>query len=242
MDKLLEQLPEIEKKLGYTFKDRSLLVLAFIHRSYTNENKKITEHNERIEFLGDSVLGLTMANYLYNTLPDVPEGQLSYLRSRLVDAVACLSYMEKLQVADCLLLGKGEKYSADGRGRDSINADLFEALVGAVYLDGGFEAAQKFVISTFATEMTAIIKTPWRNWKAALQDYCQKTYHKGPHYHVLDETGPDHSKVFMIAVMLGEQELGRGSGASKKEAQQAAAEDAMRLLGLHEQTGEIRGD
>jgi ribonuclease III len=229
LEELLKAAPSIEKKLNYFFQDRSYLALAFVHRSFINEHREVTYHNERLEFLGDSVLGLLVAEYLYRNLPLTPEGDLSYLRSRLVEASSCVTYVQKLDLEKHLLLGKGEKMN-DGRGRESILADLFEAIIGAIYLDGGIEAAREFLFKNFHDEIEAILKTPLRNWKALLQDLCQKKYQHPPIYQVLEEIGPDHSKVFTIAVLLNDQELGRGKGASKKEAQQAAAEDALSHL------------
>jgi ribonuclease-3 len=226
IEQLLKNAPTIEAKLGYFFKDRSHLVLAFIHRSFINENRDIKFHNERLEFLGDSVLSLLIADYLYRYLPDTPEGELSYLRSRLVEAASCFAYLQKLQVEKYTLLGKGEKMNG-GRGRDSIMADLFEAIVGAIYLDGGLEETRRFLFKNFSKEFESILKTPLTNWKAQLQDYCQKKFHQPPMYKVTSESGPDHSKTFTISVLINNQEMGHGEGSSKKEAQQAAAENAF---------------
>lgn len=228
-DLLAQQAPKIEKKLNYTFKDRSLLALAFVHRSFINENKTFHEYNERLEFLGDSVLGLMVSDYIYKRLPHTPEGELSYLRSRLVEATSCMKYMQTLDVSSYLVLGKGEQMN-DGRGRESILADLFEAIIGAIYLDGGLQAAQRFFFDQFHLQIEAILTTPLHNWKALLQDYCQKNYQTAPMYKVLEEQGPDHSKMFRICVLIQNRELGEGSGASKKEAQQAAAADAFSRL------------
>lgn len=226
MEYLQQNISAIETKLGYVFRDQSLLTLAFIHRSFINENRSINQHNERLEFLGDAVLGMLISDYLYGYLPSTAEGQLSYLRSRLVEASSCVNYMQSLNIANFILLGKGERMN-DGRGRESIMADLFEAIMGAIYLDGGLEAAKKFLFSNFTPQIEDILKTPLRNWKALLQDYCQKKYQQTPTYDVLQASGPDHSKVFEISVLINQQELGRGRGASKKEAQQAAAADAI---------------
>jgi ribonuclease-3 len=226
MEYLQQNIFIIENKLGYTFRDRSLLTLAFIHRSFINENRAITQHNERLEFLGDAILGMLISDYLYRYLPSTAEGQLSYLRSRLVEASSCVSYVQSLGIASYILLGKGERMN-DGRGRESILADLFEAIMGAIYLDGGLEAAKNFLFCNFISQIEDILKTPLRNWKALLQDYCQKKYQQTPSYHVLQASGPDHSKIFEISVFINQQELGRGKGASKKEAQQAAAADAI---------------
>lgn len=230
LEDLLKNTSQIEEAIGYTFKDRQLMILAFIHRSFVNEHRDIiTTHNERLEFLGDSILGLLVAEFLYRNFPSVPEGDLSYLRSRLVEASSCVIYVNKLNIGRFVLLGKGERMN-DGRGRESILADFFEAIIGAIFLDGGLDAARKFIFETFAPEIAAILSTPLSNWKALLQDYCQKNFHVAPIYKVLEASGPDHSKLFKICVSIEGEELGRGEGASKKEAQQAAAANAMSIL------------
>ncbi|MFQ5728999.1 MAG: ribonuclease III [Waddliaceae bacterium] len=234
LNDLLNRAREIESKIGYVFKDRSNLTLPFVHRSFVNENRDVKTHNERLEFLGDSILGLLIAEYLYRYLPSTPEGELSHLRSRLVEASSCMAYVQKLGVDQYMLLGKGEKRN-DGRGRDSIRADLFEAIIGAIYLDGGIEAARRFIFQNFSKEIESILKTPLQNWKAELQDYCQKKYHQTPFYKVVSESGPDHSKTFSITVIINNQERGYGAGLSKKEAQQAAAQDALSKLQLKEE-------
>ncbi|MGA8164615.1 MAG: ribonuclease III [Waddliaceae bacterium] len=226
LEDLFQLTGEIEKKIHYTFKNKSHLALAFVHRSFVNENRDVKEHNERLEFLGDSILGLIIADYLYRYLPNTPEGDLSYLRSRLVEASSCVAYVQMLNVEKYLLLGKGEKMN-NGRGRDSILADLFEAIIGAIFLDGGMEAAQSFVFYNFSKRIESILKTPLTNWKAQLQDYCQKKYHQTPVYTVMSERGPDHSKIFTISVIINYAEMGHGEGPSKKEAQQAAAKNAL---------------
>lgn len=229
LDQLFHQIPDIEASLGYTFKQKSLLFLAFTHRSFTNENRTIQDHNERLEFLGDSVLGLLVSDYLYITLSSTPEGELSYLRSRLVEAKSCVSYFQKLNLEKYILLGKGEQVNS-GRGRDTVLADLFEAIIGALYLDGGLEAAKNFFFKNFSPEIKAILETPIQNWKALLQDLCQKKYQHTPVYEVLEEAGPDHSKIFKVSVLVNQRQAGLGEGASKKEAQQAAAKDALQNL------------
>jgi ribonuclease-3 len=218
----------IEAKLGYAFRDKNILALAFTHRSFINENRNTTtECNERLEFLGDSVLGVIISEYLYRYLPSTPEGDLSYMRSRLVEAASCTAYVERLDLEQHLLLGKGERMYRDSKGRDSILADLLEAVIGAIYLDGGIEAVKTFIFKNFSQEIDAILKTPIRNWKAVLQDFSQKHHQQAPIYKVLEAVGPDHSKKFTIAVHICDTEVGRGEGASKKEAQQAAASDAL---------------
>jgi ribonuclease III len=230
LEYLHSQIPKIESKLAYTFKDPSLLQLAFVHSSYINENHSTLLHNERLEFLGDSILNALISDYLYRILPSQPEGELSFLRSRLVSSDSCYRYIEQLNIESSLLLGKGERMNNRGRGRESILANLFEAIIGALYLDGGIAIVEKFLFNHFSKHFEEIVKTPLHNWKAQLQDYCQKYYQQSPHYQVIHESGPDHDKQFEISVFMGQKELGRGRGASKKEAQQAAAEAALSQL------------
>jgi len=230
MQDLNSSIIEVERKLGYEFSDKKILGLAFVHRSFYNENRqKVVEHNERLEFLGDSVLGLIISDYLYHHLPAQAEGELSQLRAHIVEATTCARFLLKLDLAQYVLLGKGEKMN-EGRGRETIMADLFEALVGAVYVDGGLEAARTVFWLHFEEEIQGMVKEPVRNWKAELQDYSQKKYQKPPVYKVEKETGPDHSKIFHVVACLEDQEMGRGSGSSKKLAEQAAAEDALKRM------------
>ncbi len=223
---ITKNINDIEAKLGHHFANKQLIILAFTHCSFVNESRTTTQHNERIEFLGDSVLGLMVSEYLYCTLPDHPEGELSSLRAKLVEASSCISYIQKLDLEKYLLLGRGERMN-DGRGRDTILSDLLEAIIGAIFLDGGFSAAQKFFFTKFKDEIDATLQAPIKNPKALLQDLCQKNYQITPSYKVLNEIGPDHSKVFKVVVMLEENELGYGEGPSKKEAQAAAAKNAL---------------
>jgi len=230
IETLLEKAPQIEAKLGHTFSDKELLTLAFIHRSFFNEHRSIAlGHNERLEFLGDSILGLIVSGYLYSHLPSRSEGHLSHLRSHLVGADACTKYMHQLECSDFLLLGKGEAVNV-GRARERILADLFEAIIGAIYLDGGFEKANDFFLQHFGTHIDKAMESPLRNWKAELQDHSQKKFQKPPEYKILEEEGPPHSKSFLIGVFIDEEEVGQGEGASKKLAEQAAAEDALRKM------------
>ncbi len=220
----------IEAKLSLTFHDRSLLQLAFIHRSFWNEHRdQISSHNERLEFLGDSVLGLIIAEYLYNTYPQLDEGDLSSLRAKIVDAPTCALFVQKLDVHSYLLLGKGEKMNA-GKGRESILADLLEALIGALFLDQGIEVAKKFYLSHFKEHIDKMVATPPRNWKAELQDYAQKKYQQTPLYEVLEESGPSHQKKFRVSVKIRDVKVGEGEGLSKKEAQTQAAQSALLKL------------
>ncbi len=228
---LRANLSSIEEKIGYVFENKEFLILALTHRSFVNELKtKSIQHNERLEFLGDSVLGLITADYLYHRLPDYPEGQLSQLRSRLVDANSCAQYLKKLGLADAILLGRGERMG-EGHAKISIQADVFEALVAAVYLDGGQGIAKSFFLSHFESQIEQVIGSPPRNYKAELQDFSQKKFQRAPVYKVIGEAGPDHAKVFHVLVFIDEKESGIGMGASKKEAEQMAAFDALSRMG-----------
>jgi ribonuclease III len=230
VEELIAQVPDIEEKLNYKFLNNQLLILSFVHRSFFNEHRELVEqHNERLEFLGDSVLGLIISDYLYAHLPLESEGHLSHLRSHIVEARSCAQLLAQLNIAPYILLGKGEKMN-DGRGRETILADFFEALIGAIYLDGGIEAARHFFFTHFLGRLQEHVKQPLHNWKAELQDYSQKKYQKPPMYKMIKESGPDHSKTFHMVACIGERQVGEGMGASKKEAEQAAAEDAFKKL------------
>lgn len=229
IEQLAKHADEIEKKIGYSFRKKELLSIAFTHCSFVNEHPEAPSHNERLEFLGDSVLGLIISEFLFEGCPKSPEGVLSSNRSRLVEAPACASYVHRLGIENYVLLGKGERLN-DGRGRETILADLFEAIVGAIFLDGGLDSARRFLLSHFTDDFRQLIRAPSSNWKAELQDYFQKQHGVSPKYVVLSETGPDHAKTFEIAVFFEEHELGRGVGSSKKEAQQAAAAAAFQKI------------
>jgi len=227
VENLKNKIDEIEEKLSYVFENKDFLILAFTHRSFINEYRGgPLQHNERLEFLGDSVLNLAVADYLYQKLPTHPEGLLSQLRSRLVDDSACASYLQKLNVAEYILLGRGESLT-EGRTKVSILSDAFEALLGAIYLDTGLNVTKSFLTFHYESEFESVIDSPTRNYKAELQDYSQKTFQKTPVYKVVDETGPDHSKIFHVMVYVDEKEAGQGQGASKKEAEQQAALKAL---------------
>ncbi len=221
---------EVEKKIGLTFRNKQLLSLAFTHRSYWNEHRnEIGGHNERLEFLGDSILGLLLSDYLYRQFPDSDEGELSSFRALLVSASACATYTHELQIDSFLLLGKGEQLNL-GKGRESIQANLFEALVGALYLDRGFEGVQKFLFAHLLPLFDAILATPARNWKAELQDWVQKKFKEPPLYEVVEVIGPDHSKQFRVQVRINGEIAGEAEGSSKKEAQMRAAEAAFKMI------------
>ncbi|MDX8430264.1 MAG: ribonuclease III [Candidatus Algichlamydia australiensis] len=228
-----EQLPEIEARLKISLHDKALLRLAFVHRSFANEYRREgMEHNERLEFLGDAVLELIVSSLLYQLFPDVREGELSQLRAKLVDATACQGYLRALGIDEFLLLGKGEQLNI-GRGRTTLYSDLFEAIIGAIYLDSGLEGARNFFTTHFLADVELIREKPEENFKAILQDHTQRLHQIQPDYELLSEKGPEHEKEFEIEVKVEGEVLGRGVGNSKKIAQQMAAKEACEKLGIN---------
>ncbi|MDL2219537.1 ribonuclease III [Ruminococcaceae bacterium OttesenSCG-928-O06] len=218
----------LEEKIGYAFKDESLLRCALTHTSYANEAKGKPPHNERLEFLGDSVLSFIVAEELYLTCGSLPEGELTRRRAALVCEAALAGFARQLGLGQHLLLGKGEEMSG-GRERDSILADAFEALIAALYLDGGQEAAQAFILPFVRT---AAAVAPRGDYKTFLQEVVQQNPEEKLRYHLAAETGPDHDKHFTVEVYLNSNCIGTGGGHSKKLAEQAAARAALALMGL----------
>jgi ribonuclease-3 len=223
----------IAQKLRYEFKRPELLLLAFTHSSYANEQRSAqVESNERLEFLGDAILCAAISSYLYQQCPHLSEGELSRVRSHLVSAESCRSYCQALGIEQYLRLGKGE-ISQGIRGRATILADLFEAVLGAIYLDSGYEIASGFILTHFKEEIDLRIRGAHQpNWKTILQQHAQEQGEELPHYQLLHEVGPDHQKRFIFEVYLQGRLLGKGEGKNKKEAQQDAAEAACKRLKL----------
>lgn len=229
-EELKNKTADIENSLGYVFKNKDLLHLALVHSSFVNENRRLlSSHNERLEFLGDSILGASVAHYLYEKFPDLPEGELSFLRSSIVETASCAYFLQILQLQNYVLVGKGER-GEDNRGRESIFADTFEAIVGAIFLDGGFESVYAFLLKNFQEHFAKIAAEPGHNYKAELQEYFQKKMQKNPVYKVMSVSGPDHAKNFEIAVFIDNEELGRANGFSKKEGEQNAAAAALKKM------------
>lgn len=227
LEHLKRNLHIIEKTLGVTFTHKELLLSAFIHSSYINEHKNLPyTHNERLEFLGDAVLNLIVGELLFKAFPETPEGELSSLRSMAVSSSSCLSYVESLGLGQFVLMGRGEKIHGS-KGHVSILADHFEAVLGAVYLECGFDKSREFFLNHFEDILGALIKSPTKNWKAELQHYVQKEMKAVPQYLITDQAGPDHEKQFTVGVYVKEQRIGIGSGSSKKEAAQEAARNAL---------------
>jgi len=228
---LFSHIGAIQARLGYVFTSEELLVRAFVHRSFLNENKDVgCLDNERLEFLGDSVLNLLVAEYLYNKLPYEAEGRLSSLRSHAVSSSACMRYFEQLELERFILVGRGEAIQAGKGGRSSIVADMFEAILGAIYLDGGLEKAKAFFLSHFQKPLDESLEKPEENWKALLQEFTQKSWQKMPSYKVIEESGPDHLRHFVVAVFLDDSCLAEGTGSNKKEAERSAAKTALDTL------------
>lgn len=220
----------LEKNIEYTFKNKELLQLAVTHSSYGNE-KGSKKNNERLEFLGDSVLGFITAEYLFTTRSELPEGQLTKLRANAVCEKSLAVFANEIGLGDYLLLGKGEVMTG-GRTRPSILSDAFESVIAAIYLDGGMEEAKKFVlrfVSKTETDVKAVT-----DYKTLLQEVIQKNPDEHLNYVLAAESGPDHNKTFTVEVYLNSNLIGTGTGHSKKKAEQAAAKEALSLMGIKE--------
>ena len=221
---------KLEEKLGYTFHDRRLLENALTHSSYANETKSKGEtSNERLEFLGDSVLGMVVADHLYRTHPDMPEGELTRTRAALVCEDSLVEVAAQLELGQYLKLGRGED-AGGGRKRPSIQADAVEAVIAAVYLDGGIGSARKLITNFILTNNEREQEGAVRDFKTALQELVQRESGRVLSYRLMGESGPDHAKVFSVEVDLNGRPIGAGEGRSKKEAEQNAAKAAMAKL------------
>ncbi len=221
----------LQKVIGYDFKNRELLLEALTHPSMAHENgRPLTPHNQRLEFLGDAVLQLVLTDRVYKLYPHLPEGRLTQIRAHLANRHTLHRRAQAMDLGRFLLLGKGEEGSG-GRERLSNLADAYEALLGAIYLDGAMRAARRFIHAQFAGEFKNIKQTtPRANPKGRLQELLQLRSPANPHYRVIHESGPDHNKQFEIVVEWQGREIGRGRGSSKKQAETAAAEAALREL------------
>lgn len=217
----------IAEHLPHSFQRPSLLVEALTHPSYTNENPHVKDSNQRLEFLGDAVLGVAVSHHLFQEFPDWPEGELTKLRAAVVCEPTLAKRARALNLGNMLRLGKGE-LNTGGRERDSILADAFEALVGALYLDAGLQEASNFVLRELAPEIHVARAGRHRlDYKTRLQEHLQRNSPEYPTYKLLEEEGPDHQKRFLVAVVHRGEILGRGWGRSKKEAEQEAAREAL---------------
>ena len=219
----------LEEKLGYTFRDRSLLENALTHSSCANESRGKLQSNERLEFLGDSILGMVVAEHLYRNHPDLPEGELTRTRAALVCEESLVEVAQELGLGEYLRLGKGEE-AGGGRQRPSIRADAVEAVLAAVYLDGGIGSARKIIQKYILSREVAGLTKP-HDYKTALQELVQRESGQVLRYRLTGEEGPDHNKRFFVAVELNGNCVGSGTGRSKKEAEQMAAKAALNRLG-----------
>ncbi len=224
----------LEKKINIEFQDKNLLTQAFVHRSYLNENPNFKLfHNERLEFLGDAVLELIVTEYLYKTYPEKLEGELTNWRAALVNARMLAIVAKKIKLNDFLLLSHGEaKEKEKGKARQYILADAFEALIGSIYLDQGYEITKEFIEKYLITELPLIIKEElFKDAKSRLQEKAQEKEDTTPTYKVLTESGPDHAKCFVIGVFFETKIIAKGEGLSKQEAEENAAQNALEIKG-----------
>lgn len=220
---------ELERRIGYSFKDKGLLRTAMTHSSYANETRQ-GECNERLEFLGDSVLSIVVSEYIYNNFTKKKEGDLTRLRASLVCEPTLAVFARKLGLGEFLLLGKGERRSGGGN-RPSILSDGFEALIAAIFLDGGMEEARRFVLSYVLEEIARPTDRKTVDYKSILQEIIQQNEGERIEYVLVGESGPDHDKHFTFEVHLNSNIIGKGGGRTKKEAEQRAAQEALKLMG-----------
>lgn len=222
---------DFEKIIDYKFKNQKLLKEALTHSSYANEHK---EHNikcnERLEFLGDAVLSIVVADYIFEHMPNLPEGELTKLRAALVCEKALYKFGKEINLGDYLLLSKGER-NGGGAERPSIVSDAFEAVIAAIYLDGGMEPAKKHILRFVIPEIKNKKTKPFKDYKTTLQEIVQKNPGEKLVYRLVSESGPDHDKHFVFEVLLNSNSVGTGGGRSKKEAEQNAAREALELMG-----------
>lgn len=223
-------LSQLEEKIKYKFKNKSLLRQALTHSSYANENRGVPSFNERLEFLGDAVVSITSAEFLFRRFPDMPEGELSKLRSSLVCTASLSDFAKEISLGEFLYLGKGEE-NTGGRERLSILENAFEALTAAIYLDGGLECAREFVLR-FLSESLSTHHISFKDYKTLLQEVVQQNQGETLNYVITGESGPDHDKRFEAEVHLNSNVIGRGTGKSKKQAEQEAAKEALQLMGI----------
>src|SRR3989344_2615483 len=220
-------LDELQKTIGITFKDQRLLELAFVHRSHLNESRDFAKSNERLEFLGDAVLSFVTSEFLYTTYPDFPEGTLTNIRSTLVKTKSLATVARDLALGELLRLSKGEE-SSGGRVNESLLADCFEALLGALYLDQGMDAVRHFLVTHLLYKSESIVKEKsYVDFKSLLQELTQEKTKISPTYRVMKSEGPDHNKTFWVDVVINDTILRDGQGKSKQEAEQKAAQNAL---------------
>ncbi len=220
----------LEQNLNYTFKNKKLLKGALAHSSYANENKFKDGSNERLEFLGDSVLSLIVSEHIFENYRELPEGELTKIRAALVCENSLYEFATEIELGKFLLLGKGEAQSG-GAERPSILADAFEAVLAAIYLDGGIEPARKHILRFIDKKLNCMASVAFKDYKTYLQEFIQKNPEEKLEYVLVGEKGPDHAKTFTVEVHLNSNVIGKGSAGSKKRAEQEAARQALELMG-----------
>lgn len=219
-----------ERQAGLRFRKLDFLNLAFCHRSFANETPATTDNNEKLEFLGDSVLGLVASEYLFLTLQDKPEGELARVKSFVVSEDSLASIAREIKVDNFILIGKGEEFSG-GRTKKAILADCLEAIIGAYYLDSGFKPAKEFVLQYLIPEINKVLEDRHKkDYKTLLQEFVQKQYKTYPRYTTVKKTGPDHDRTFWVEVRVNDVVYGPGKGKNKKEAEQDAARIAYKAI------------
>lgn len=218
---------ELETRLGYRFKNRALLEVALTHRSYRFEHSGVEGDNQRKEFLGDAVLTFLCAKHLYQTLPDAQEGDMTALRSLATSGSALAALAERWELGEVLRVGRGEE-STGGRARPSNLADAVEAVIAAIYEDGGLRAVERVFKKWIVPLMKDVKRSdPETNPKGSLQEYCQKMWHRSPHYEIISAEGPPHAREFQVRVLINDRVLGEGRGRSKQDAEIAAAREGL---------------
>lgn len=227
---LSERLAAFEEKIGYSFKNKNLLHEALSHSSYANECKKGRSSNERLEFLGDSVLSIVISEHLFNHFKHLPEGDLTKIRASLVCEKALFEFSKQISLGEFILLGKGEE-NTGGRNRPSIVSDAFEAVIAAVFLDGGMEAAREYVLGFIPKDLDKNSAKKLQDYKTILQEIIQRNPEEKVEYVLRSQSGPDHDRHFVVEVCLNTNVIGHGEGHSKKQAEQQAAKEALRLMG-----------
>ncbi len=224
---------EFESKIGYTFKNKDLLYEALSHSSYANEYRHGRSSNERLEFLGDSVLSIIVSVHLFTHFKHLPEGDLTKIRASLVCERALFEFSQQIDLGKYILLGKGEENSG-GRERPSIVSDAFEAVIAAIFLDGGMDAATKYVLGFIPEHLDKNHAKALHDYKTVLQEIIQRNPEEKIEYVLKDQSGPGHDRHFVVQVMLNSNVIGTGEGHSKKQAEQAAAKEALALMGYNE--------
>jgi len=223
---------KLQKRIGVTFKNDSLLKQALVHRSYLNEHPDFKiGHNERLEFLGDAVLEIVVTEFLYLNFVNTPEGDLTNWRASLVNAKMLYEIAAELEVEEYLYLSKGESRDKNKKSRQFILANAIEAIIGAIYLDQGIVVAQKFILKNVVSKLDDILKNQtYLDPKSRFQEKSQEEKGVTPHYQILDEVGPDHAKIFTVGLYLGEEMIASGKGSSKQEAQVEAAANGLKKM------------